>query len=486
MNPFRHSGPIIKDDPQSGASFVERAVVYQDVLKHIQLGDYVQIVGPHQSGRTTLAIDLIGKLLPTSVAIASSIPVLLSCESLIDACREGFINTAVARLRRVMDEYLGDDKYSKLHSMLAGPVPTTLLDFHDFLVTFGDELRQSGEFSEIVIFLDEIEALPDNLVIDVLRLFRALFHRYAERRWESPYRVIILTTHDLSYWHLGKSSPYNVSEVIPLKPFSRQELDILLDENHTGKVLKNLTFDASSRDRIYRETGGHPYLTQRLCHILVERRLTETGPLVLTDRDVTAGVLELFEKGDKNLQGLYSEAPAESEEWRLCRRLAAGQRELFEADNPAIHKMAELGVVSDVNHCCQISTKLYERQILKRCFREEFTQITESLAETERLLLHVSCLQEILLNNQIRQLVLSKMESLTLGEPDILNEDDSIVELSGCLKTWLSDKHMHPDMDEIRAYIRYYNIEVAPGLPEIVKLLSKAFITRFTSEYSGA
>jgi hypothetical protein len=472
VNPFRYSGPIVREDEKCGVSLVDRTSVCQKALRHIQQGDYVHIIGPHQSGRTTLAIDLIGKI----GTMTSSIPVLVSCESLVDACREGFVKTTVSRLRRVMKEYLTEDTDVELHKMLAVPPPKTILDMHDLLVAFGDELQRSTEFSETIIFVDEIEGLPDNLVEDVLRLFRGLFHSYAERRWEAPYRVIILTTRDLSCWDLGESSPYNMSNGISLDPFSPEEVNALLDENHVGKVLRNVEFSDSSKLRIHLETGGHPYLVQRLCHILIERRLGETAPVVLQERDVIEGVMDLFQTRDKNLRNLYSEAPFASEEWQLYGRLAAGQREPFEADNPAVGKLARLGAISNVEHYCQISSRIYERQILRRHFRESFRQTADSLTERERLLLHVWCMQKILLNHEIEQLVLDKIGDLMGDENKAKGEIPA--ELSGYLDRELKKRKLNLDMKEVRVFTDYYKLKRTRNRKEVILILLKAFLNR--------
>jgi hypothetical protein len=473
INPFRYSGPIVREDEASGLSLVDRTAVRQKTFRHIQQGDYVQIVGPHQSGRTTLAIDLIDKM----GAMASSIPVLVSCESLVGATPEAFIKATVSRLRRVMKEYLNEDEHVELYNILAAPVPKTILGIHDLLVKLGDELQQSTEFSEIIVFIDEIEGLPEKLIEDVLRLFRALFHHYAERRWEAPYRIVIMTTRDLSSLPLGSGSPYNMSNTISLEPFSLHELDILLDMDHVGKVLQNLRFSDACKLRIHRETGGHPYLVQRLCHILVEGRLSETDPLDLTERDIIEGVLDLFQTRDKNLRNLYSEAPDGSEEWQLYGRIVAGQREPFEADNPAIGNLARLGAISNVDHYCKISAKIYERQILKRHFWPVFGQIAESFGERERLLLHVSCVQKLLFNHEIERLVLAKIEDL-MGD-DNTKEDEIPAELWAYLDRELKKQRLDLDMEEILTFMDYYKLKRVKNRKEVILILLTAFLKRY-------
>jgi len=117
-------------------------------------------------------------------------------------------------------------------------VPKTFLDLYLQLCALGDAIKQSEEYSALVIIVDEIEALSDGLAREVLVFFRGLFSHYAERRWESPYRVVIVTTRDVAYLKLGNTSPYNVSHLVRLPPFARDELDTMLDREHAGGGLR--------------------------------------------------------------------------------------------------------------------------------------------------------------------------------------------------------------------------------------------------------
>lgn len=145
--------------------------------------------------------------------------------------------------------------------------------------------------STIIFLVDEIEALPDNLIKDVLRFFRGLFSEYAERRWESPYCVLTFSTHDLVYWNLGGSSPYNISNVTNLAPFSRQELDTMLDNKKIREELHTITIDETARETIMAESGGHPYFIQRLCHILIKTNPVDDEKVTLKSTDVLRAVL---------------------------------------------------------------------------------------------------------------------------------------------------------------------------------------------------
>ncbi len=473
INPFRYTGPIYKGDPESGLTFVGRDNTYHDIYKLIQQGEYIQIIGPYQSGRTTLAVDIIDRLIPSDDSTPTYIPVLISCDSLMDACREGFIRTVCTRLSKVIQQYFQGRAYKVLRKLF-DKSPDNLLKFHELLAECGEKIKGISTF---VILLDEIEALPDNLVVDVLRFFRGLFHTYAENRCKSPYRVVIFTTHDLSYWNLGRSSPYNMSNILPLKPFSRKELDSMLGKNHVGKLLANISFDDSAKQRIYHESGGHPYFIQRLCHIIIEQHLSTENEVTLDDKVVYKAVLKLFGKGDKKLQILYNEFPGDSTEWRLCKKLVAGHCEPFEADRPDIKTLVELGIICDRNHYCQISANIYKRQILKRYFHETFLAIEDYFTENEQLPLRISCLQEILLNTEIGEFVFSKLAFLDRDK--YTNLDDAIrnnqEDILKDLNELIIEKNLRPEEKEIHAFIEYYDLKLTVNQSEILRLLLRGF-----------
>lgn len=479
-NPFRYSGPIVKEDEISGSTHVERIDIVNEYLKLTIQGEYVQVIGPHQSGRTTLALDLIDRLLPENDLEQSVIPILISCESLMDANREGFIRTIMTRLRRVLDEGVPEDTCQKITSTLISEnnYPKTFLDLYLLLVEIGKELKNTKRYSHFVFLLDEIEAMPDNLVKDMLLFFRSLFSNYAERRWDAPYRVIIFTTHDLAYWKLGRSSPYNISNIIRLTSFSQEEFDTMLDDQHIGKALPNITFNKSSRERIMTESGGFPYFIQRLCHIVVEKYpLKGNKKVYIGDKEVLKAVLEFFEKGDDNLQNIYQEASQDSNEWKLCKMIAAGHRETYFANDPAINKLVGLGIIVDVEGYCKISTGLYKRQILKIYFNQEYQTAIEALSDNEQLLLNTSCLQEILLNKKINKLVLSRIEDLM--QDDRKTEIEIHTKLSDYLDRVLKDQECNLDMEEIHTFTDHYNMKRVKYRKEVILLLIKAFIGSF-------
>lgn len=143
---------------------------------------------------------------------------------------------------------------------------------------------------------------------------------------------------------------------------------------------------------------------------------------------------------------------------------------MFAANSPPIKKLVELGIVSDVEHYCHISTRLYQRQILKRYFHQEYQTVIEPFPDNEQLLLNISCLQEILLNGEIKRLIFMKViNDIVPGSEEI--PDDLLNYLDEIIK----NKGPNLDMDEIRTYTDYYKMESVTDRDALLSLLLKVF-----------
>jgi hypothetical protein len=217
----------------------------------------------------------------------------------------------------------------------------------------------------------------------------------------------------------------------------------------------------------------------------VERCRPKNNKKVSVDsKEVFKAVLGIFKEGDDNLQNIYQDAPPESNEWRLCKKLTAGHQETYFANDPPTNKLVELGIVIDVDGYCQISSRLYKRQILKISFDQEYQTVVDSFPDNEQLLLHISCFQEILLNDRIRQLIFDRIEDLLRDESQ--TEEEITAKLPDYLDRLLKDEDLDLDMEEILAFIDYYNIK--DGIEDrkaALSLLIKAFIGRFSESMAA-
>lgn len=480
MNPFRFQGPIIAEDPESGCTLVHREHVLGEILRLLEEGEYVTIVGPHQSGRTTLAIDLIDRLASGRGLGKAKVPVLVSCESLVDASRESLIRTILMRIARALEECPALRKRTPPAALLGSEesLPKTFVDLAPRLRVLGDAIKQSGTYSALALVVDEVEAMPDALLRESLIFFRWLFGDYAEKREDAPYRVVILATRNLAYLKIGTSSPYNIAHLVYLVPFSPSELVTLLDKEHAGKELTEITFDDAALRKIYTESGGHPYFIQRLCHILIEQCHAHGGEIAtVTEQEVHRAVLELCESGEENLLAVYKEIPADSEDWALCKRIIVGYAEPYAAIDPAVSRLARRGIIRNVDHCCSISSGIYRRQILRRYFREEFLKAIHFSSDIERRVANVPCLQEILVNAEVGEFVAEKIDLLRRHKRNRRKAETTIAsELAGFLDEILTNRKCDIDMGEVQVHAQRYHIHHLEERQQALSLLAAAFI----------
>jgi hypothetical protein len=477
QNPFFCDGPIAEGHPLSGSTLVTRAGVTSAILERLHAGGYIQVVGPSQSGRTTLALDLLGKLRPPCLG-NSYIPVLLSCGRLPDARVKGFTRFVIRRFREVIAngaKHFADKAYDQVRSILRNANPETMSELNEVLADCGSQMPGGEVF---VLIFDEFQAMPRELTIEVLRSLRGLYGSYT-KHWLSPYRVVILNTHDVSHWKLDEGSPFNVSSIVSLPPFSRQEFDMMLDDQHAGSKLVGVSFSTEARETIYKESGGRPYFLQRLCHAIVSNALHLGSPIVFGKQDVTRGVLEVFEEGDKNLKVLRREIRADSVMKNLCRSLVHNLKVPFQSDYP-IDTLSELGVIADADHFCSLPVRLYERDIVNTCFAEDFSQVGEILTEEELLLVRSFWIQKAILSTHAQQMIRSRLVSLkTERNPTYQDILHCATKATGEL---LKRNVISLDFSEVRTYAEYYRLKEIPD-KAIIHLLGKAFVASILPQH---
>src|SRR5207244_5806045 len=131
--------------------------------------------------------------------------------------------------------------------------------------------------SRLVIFVDEIDAVR-SLRFSADEFFAAIRECYNRRSQDPEF-------HRLTFCLLGvatpsdliqdvQMTPFNIGRRIELTDFTEAEAAPLAQglgaEDGTGKVLVS---------RILHWTGGHPYLTQRLCRAVAEANADTANPI---------------------------------------------------------------------------------------------------------------------------------------------------------------------------------------------------------------
>ncbi|MCC6557430.1 MAG: AAA family ATPase [Polyangiaceae bacterium] len=227
----------------------------------VDRGSNFVLHAPRQSGKTTTVMALSRALteegrfaaLMTSVAIASPL-----------GARVGHAERAILKIWR---------------SKAAGQLPPDLQPPPATAAPAGSRIHTAlSEWAAacprpLALFLDEIDALQDDVLLSILRQLHA---GYPDRPARFPSSIALIGLRDVRDYkvsdseerRLGTASPFNIKDrSLTLPSFTRDEVAELLGQHtaETGQV-----FEPAVIERIHTLTGGHPWLVNALAQEMVE------------------------------------------------------------------------------------------------------------------------------------------------------------------------------------------------------------------------
>lgn len=333
-NPYKFTGPLNPRTDQLVC--MPRKKQVEKVLSGILQGEYWAILGPRQMGKTTFL-----HLLREELASFHCIYLDLEISPQNDTAFFEYI------IEEFQNEIPGAKMNGSFHRKNFGPE----VDFYNFLRTF-----QTGDNKKIVLFLDEIEKAP--AVSSLLHLWRKVFHERNVQPELKKYSVVIAGAADLIALTLGPTSPFNIAQKLYL-----EELPVTESIDLIEKPLKslNLEIDASAREKLIKQTTGHPQLLQFLCS-----KLVESGEQQISAESLN-NVFESLLLENDNLRSLELEFKQDQKLETLIKRLLKNE----EMDSMQYREFTITGVgpVANRGKKCVIRNPVY---------REFFEKITKS------------------------------------------------------------------------------------------------------------
>ncbi len=285
LSNFFVAGPMLLPD---APSYVIRAAD-DHLFNQILEGQSCSIFAPPQMGKSSLMVRTSQRLRDRGFVTAM---VYLSGLRLSGDLEQGYLGLA-SRLAVQLKLSLRVDDWWK--EQAAGRPAAR---FTDFLQQLLAEVR-----GPVVIFIDEVDHdYNREFLQDFLTTLRSI---HDARSTKSDFQLLTFVIlgnavpADLIKDH-GRS-PFPVWQRVELPEFSREEAQIL------AQVLEDLYPEhaAAIFDRIFYWTGGHPYLTQKMCQNVVRmgnRRLQEDRVNEWVDRIVDTTFLLSSAREELNLQ----------------------------------------------------------------------------------------------------------------------------------------------------------------------------------------
>ena len=304
-------------------SYVERAAD-RELHERCLSGDFCYVLTPRQTGKSSLMARTAKRLQEKDIRTADvSLEVKGSTKGGIDAS----------------DWYYGIAR--EIHRKLRIPVDLTRwwsdnapLPAPQRFMEFFRDLVLGSTPATIVIFFDEIDSTINLPFSD--DFFAAIRACYNARATEPEYRR-------LSFVLLGVASPsqlikdptrtpFNIGYRIELTDFTRKESEPLAQG-----LSSDTTRSTQLLERILYWTGGHPYLTQRLCKLVSEDTIHADPEMTvdrLVEKEFLAQEASQNEINFQRVRELTAGSPESRSLLRLYQRIYRGQQVLDDPLSP--------------------------------------------------------------------------------------------------------------------------------------------------------
>ncbi|MCB0110626.1 MAG: ATP-binding protein, partial [Caldilineaceae bacterium] len=233
-----------------------------DIERLLRQKAYFVLHAPRQTGKTTAMLELARRL----TASGKFISVLVSME-----VGAGFPDNVGLAENAVLSSWRQSIRFQLPKELHPSQWKTSAPEgqrIADFLTEWSLEAQRP-----LVIFIDEIDALQDNVLISVLRQLRAGF---PQRPTAFPSSVALIGLRDVRDYkvksggspYLNTPSPFNIAvRSFTLRNFTGEEIRTLLAQ-HTAET--GQPFTEAAQERIVDLTLGQPWLVNALAKVCVE------------------------------------------------------------------------------------------------------------------------------------------------------------------------------------------------------------------------
>ena len=329
----------------------------QDIKTMVDCGRYFSIFAPRQSGKTTFLKRFCHELEKDRTYIA----VLLSFEKYSKLSTETFYAQIQKKLyRQLMDRLtvLDCDKLEEITAYLSNHHLTDHIAFGNLF----EELNRIIQFKKIVIFIDEFDGIPLDELGNFLNTIRDLYLEYKEIEQKALYSVGLVGIRNITKLIVGGVSPFNIADQVDLPPFSLKNVDDLYSQ-YTRET--NQPFTRKAIKKVYEETGGQPWLVNRLGTILtVDVKPETTAPI--NEKDVGKAIQLLLQERNVHFDNLYEKAVLYKETFV---EIIFDHVE-YNPDDQDQTWLEQYGLVKQKESKAVVANNIYKARYLKTFFKE--------------------------------------------------------------------------------------------------------------------
>jgi len=336
---FKTRGPLLAS---SDADVLIDRPELRRVLRLAQqpsVTQYVAVLSARQMGKTTLLFRVMDLLRDTCPCVFVDLSVLRG-SSPADCYR--FV---AGRIDEALRATAGSEALSGIEARVASAV-----GFTEYL----SRAAQGLPASRILILLDEVGALAPEASDSFFNTLRTVFTQGRGLHGElAKYLFVFSGAVDLYGLTYGTNSPLNICEKVYLQDLAEADVARLV------ALFRRLgvTVPADAATRVYALTGGHPYLTMRMCALL-----EQAGARRLGREQIEAAAEEILVEDD-NIHHLIRELERLPQARKRLREIVVDGRQMpFTRNDPVLAALEMIGALKPAQPC-QVRNTLYERAL---------------------------------------------------------------------------------------------------------------------------
>ncbi len=346
---FRTHGPLLAS--VDGAELMDRAELRRALRLAQQpaVTQYIALLGARQTGKTTLLTRLRDLLQDAAPCVLIDLSVMIKQDA-----RACFCYVAFCLLNEIRERYS-----ESTHLPECYPIDSAV-EFVQFL----QALAASCSAQRIVVLLDEVGALSPEVSDAFFNALRTVFTQgRALNNQLSKYLFAFGGAVDLYALTFGTISPLNICEKIHLGDLSKADVRTIV-----GQFARlNVRVTTATAERIHAWTGGHPYLTMRMCALLEAMGLSQLSP---TQVDEVAE--QMLVEDDNILHVLHELGKRPAERRRLRSIMLEGSRLPFSRNDAILASLEMIGVIRP-SQPPSVRNMLYDRALHAWFAAEEAT-----------------------------------------------------------------------------------------------------------------
>ncbi len=266
----------------------------------VDQGRYFTIFAPRQMGKTTFFAEFSRNLKQDPLYA----PILLSFQIVKNFDTPGFYGVFQQNFVPHLLKRLEEVKCNKATEVSALCQTLAMTDHKSFMNFFA-ELNKLLQRKKIAIFVDEFDGIPEHELASFLNTLREMFLANKLGQGYSIYSIALVGIRNIAQLNIaGKISPFNIADQVKIPPFTLAEIENLYGQ-YTEETGQPFTPEACRR--IHFETGGQPFLCNRLGQIL-KYNIKPEGIEPITEADVEKALKILHYENNDHFANIVDKA----------------------------------------------------------------------------------------------------------------------------------------------------------------------------------